>query len=308
MKPKTIIIGGGPSGSSAAIYLARFNYPVLLFDAPVELPGRTSLATGLDNYLGCEHRILGMDLLAKIREQRKKFPIEYREEVVNEVSQKDGGFEVTTREGNSYLSDFVVVAVGAEDKMPPIEIPDQFFDHSVFHCPTCDWYKNKDKLIALIGDDDHAISEALIFNYFNPDSFPVVIPADENFKFSPEMIAKAQNKKLKIFNVPIGKLVGENGYLQKIILKNKIEVAAEAIFTILGYERKDQFLDEGKIFPERDERDFILVDFYTFESSVSNLYAIGPCNQGPDQAIIAAGEGALAALAIHRKILEFVDL
>lgn len=80
------------------------------------------------------------------------------------------------------------------------------------------------------------------------------------------------------------------------------------MFTKLGHSRYDTFLDAGNISVEREPKEgFLKVDWYTLETSVKNLFAVGPCNDGPDQAIIAAGQGAMAALEIHRRLVDNFD-
>ena len=118
------------------------------------------------------------------------------------------------------------------------------------------------------------------------------------------MVQKAKKNQIAVFSSPITKLKGRNGYLQKIQLKDGTKVEAEVLFTELGYVHLDGFLARGGLKPKRDEDGFLKVNFETFETSVKNLYATGPVNEGPDQAIVAGGEGALAAISIHAKILK----
>ncbi|MFA5926767.1 MAG: NAD(P)/FAD-dependent oxidoreductase [Patescibacteria group bacterium] len=300
---KTIIIGGGPAGSSAAIYLARFCHEVILFDVPEKITGRTAVATNLKNFLGHAEVTPGQDFLRRIREQIANLPIECKEERVTTVRFSGDGFDVVTEEGNKYQARYVIVAVGVVDPIPPIDIPDEFFDHSVFHCPACDWYQNRRKKIAVVGNNDRTISEALIFKFMRPESAIAVILSDKASAFSAGMMSRAKKNGIDTYVSPISQLQGDEGYLEHIILEDGTRIQAEAIFTMLGHERLDRFLDEGGIEVERDDDGYIKVDFHSLESSHHNLFAVGPCNNGPDQAIIAGGEGALAAFEIHRRIL-----
>ncbi|HOX41176.1 MAG TPA: NAD(P)/FAD-dependent oxidoreductase [bacterium] len=306
-KEKTVVIGAGPAGSSCAIYLARFCHSVVVVDAGGDVPGRTKMATSLENFITNYPAGNGKEIIRTIHEQLAHFGVDLIRDRVVLVKKNNDTFTVDTEKG-SIEADFVVVAVGVEDRMPPIAIPDEYYDFSIFHCPACDWYRMRHKQIALIGNSDHAVQEALIFQFMNPDPSPIVIPADSSAKFSREMLDKSQKNNITIYYNPIRRLVGLLGHLKAIELQSGERVAAEAIFTILGHNRRDHFLDDGGIDVRRDSEGFIRVDYRTFETSVKNLYAVGPCNDGPDQAIIAGGQGALAALAIHRKILEKNEL
>ena len=301
---KTIIIGAGPAGSSVAIYLARYNHPVILIDAGIKVHGRTSMATTIENFLGHRRKTSGTDFLARIDKQLARFPISRISEKVLKVSQNNQGqFLVITDTGKKYQAQYLVVAVGLIDKMPEISGLDPYYDHSIFHCLTCDWYQNRHKKIAVIGNGDSAITTALAINSMQKPPKLAAVPAVPT-KFSKKMVQKAKKNQIAVFSSPITKLKGRNGYLQKIQLKDGTKVEAEVLFTELGYVHLDGFLARGGLKPKRDEDGFLKVNFETFETSVKNLYATGPVNEGPDQAIVAGGEGALAAISIHAKILK----
>jgi thioredoxin reductase (NADPH) len=303
-KPQTIIIGGGPAGASAAIYLARFFDPVTLIDAPFQVHGRTSMATSLENFLTNENPVTGKEFLTRISNQLNKYPIERVYEKVIRVSRPEQKFIIETDKQSIFESDYLVIAVGLSDIMPKIDGLGPYFDNSIFHCLMCDWYRNRDKKIAVVSNTDDGLETALMINFMHRPPLLSVVPSKEDHSFSKNLVTMAESNNVLVFRKPITEVIGENGYLQKIGLTDGTRIEAEVLFTRLGYDRFDYFLDEGKIFPDRNERGFIKVDFKTFESSVKNLFAIGPCNDGPDQAIIAAGEGALTATEIHDRIIK----
>jgi thioredoxin reductase (NADPH) len=304
MTDNTIIIGGGPGGSSAAIYLARFCHPVTLIDAGEAVAGRTGMATSLRNFLGNTIQTPGPEFLSRIKTQMDDYEIEQVEAKVEKVTKEDDGFTVTTDKGDIYQAKYLIVAVGVSDNMPEIEGLDPYYDSGIFHCLTCDWYDHRDQKAAVIANDDRGLTTALALDFMHRPPSLCVIPAKPNPKFTQAMQDKCAAKNIAVYTSPIKELKGAFGNLSAIVLEDGTEVETEVMFTKLGHVRLDQFLDEGNIKPDREpEEDFIKVDFKTFESSVENLFAIGPCNEGPDQAIIAAGEGALAASAIHSRIL-----
>lgn len=303
-KPKTIIIGAGPGGASAAIYLARYCHDVMLIDASHKIHGRTAMAGHVENFLGLVEPAPGQAILDNVAKQLQNFGITPVAEKVTKVSKEnDSTFTVTTEEGNEHRADYVIVAVGVGDNMPKIDGLDPYYDHAIFHCLTCDWYWNRDKKAAVIANDDRGIETALMINGLHKAPLLTVIPA-ETPRFSPELVIKAKANGIAVFESPLKELHGENGDLREVVLEDGTAVEAEVLFTKLGHKRYDKFLDEGGVVVEREPNGgFIKVDWQTFESSVSNLFAVGPCNEGPDQAIIAAGQGAMAALEVHRRIV-----
>jgi thioredoxin reductase (NADPH) len=155
----------------------------------------------------------------------------------------------------------------------------------------------------VIGNSDRAISLASGFHFMNPILPPIVIPADKRVKFSRGAMGQAKKIGIQITNSPAYEFRGENGQITQVVMEDGSRVDARAVFIRMGSKRKDYFLDKGNIKPHRDRDGFIEVNFRTFESSIPNLFAVGPCNNGPDQVIIAGGEGALAAFQIHGRIL-----
>ncbi len=300
----TAIIGAGPAGASAAIYLARFCHEVMLFDAGEKVPGRTSMATHVENFLGLPLPVSGKMILGLVGRQLKRFDIDPIEEKVTKVTQVNEKFTIHTDGLKTYDADFVVVAVGLSDNMPKIDGLDPYFDKAIFHCLTCDWYWNRDKKAAVVTNTDAGIETALMINQLHKAPKLSVIPAEKP-QFSPALIAKAEAQGISVFTSPLNELKGGGGSLEAAILADGTEVETEVLFTKLGHTRYDQFLDEGGITVDRDSKeDFIKINWQTFESSVPNLFAVGPCNEGPDQAVIAAGQGAMAALEIHRRIVD----
>lgn len=300
----TIIIGAGPGGSSAAIYIARTLWPITLIDAGEKIPGRTSMATSLQNFLGNTEMVSGGDFLEKVNSQLEKYEINRINNIVEEVRYDDNFFHVHF-DGVELISKYLIMAIGVEDIMPEIPGMEPYYEHSIFHCLTCDWYRNKDKKAIYVIDGDRGLESVIARTTLNkPEKVSVVPGADKKSVLSEDLVNRALDLGINIYKSSIIKLVGKEGVLEKTVLKDGNEVDAEVMFTLLGHKRRDQFLDNGDIFPLRDSKGFLRVEFQTLETSIPNLFAVGPCNQGPDQAIIAAGQGAMAADVIHRRILK----
>lgn len=301
---KAIIIGAGPAGASAAIYLARYCIDVLLIDNQPEVPARTTWVHSLQNYLGHLEHESGPEFLDRIDRHLAQYPSVYRrQETVTSVSQQsDGSFLVQTDQNHDYLTPYLILAVGVNDKMPDKVTNFQDLGHVISHCIACDWYQNKDKKLTVIADTDAGINTALLFDKMHRPPDLVVAPYTKP-DYSLGALQQAQDKQITVYQSPIISLeqTDENSLIAT--LKDGTAFTTEFIFTRLGNERMDYFLDRGGIRPDRDESGYLLVNWETFETSIPNLFAVGPCNAGPDQVSIAVGEGATAAVTLARRIL-----
>lgn len=301
---KTIIIGAGPGGASAAMYLARFNHEVLLLDAPQEIRGRTSWAYELETVLGFTHPTAGIQFLENVKTQLEKFGVVAREETVTGVScASDGRFTVKTAKPAHYVCDYLVVAVGVYDILPDVSGVDTYFGHSLFPCPACNWYQTKDRITGIVSNGDRGITTARAFNSMQPGSAKCVFPDRPDFSYSTELVKQAEAEGIIIYRSPIICLNGSRGKLESVELADCTVIKLEILYTRLGVKRHDAFLDLDNIQLRRDTEGYIEVDFKTLESSVPNLFAVGPCNSGEDQVMVAAGQGTVAALHIHEHIL-----
>lgn len=301
---RAIIIGAGPAGASAAIYLARYCIDVLLIDNRPEIAARTTWVHSLQNYLGHLEYESGSEFLSRIDKHLARYPaIQRRQETVTSISQRpDNLFLVQASEGSEYLTPHVILAVGVNDKMPNKVANFQDLGDFTSHCIACDWYQNRDKKLTVIADDDTGISTALLFNKMHRPPELVVVPYT-TATYSPEMLQQAEAQQITIHHSPITALQQIDASSLAATLHDGTTFSTEFIFTRLGHERMDHFLDRGNIHPDRDASGYLLVNWENFETSVPNLFAVGPCNAGPDQVSIAVGEGAVAAATLGRRIL-----
>ncbi len=301
---KTIVIGAGPGGASAAIYLARFNQQVTLFDAGKTIRGRTAWAYELENVLGFTKPLPGPDFLHNIDQQLKRFDIDKREETVTAVTKTpEGRFMVNTDKPAHYLADYVIVAVGVHDVMPDAPDVYDYFGKSVFPCAACNWYQTKGCKTAIITNSDMGLITARAFNAMQKGSALCVLPDRPDTAFSRDLVVLAESEGIAVHSSPLICFNGENGKLHSVTLANGANLNLDILYTRLGVKRHDIFLNAETLVVDRDQDGYIKVNFETLESSVPNLFAVGPCNTGPDQIIIAAGQGASAAMVIHDRIL-----
>jgi len=287
-----IIIGAGPGGLQAAIYLGRYNRDVLVLDRG---GGRTWHAQHVENVL-THPEIAGREIIERGIEQAKQFNVQVERVRVTEVK-KDEVFTVLT-ERTVFRSKFVIAASGVYDILPPIENVHRFLGTSYFTCIDCDGYKTRNKKVIVIGSSLHAYSLALIVKrIFTSDV--TFIPYQFNLVQSFGEVLRDEGVAL-ILEKPV-RIIGGSA-IEALELEDGERIPCEAIMSHFGFRLNDEYLTGLDL--QKDAVRFKYVTNSAYESSLGGLYIVGPLNTGHDQVIIAAGEGAVAALDINKRLLE----
>jgi thioredoxin reductase (NADPH) len=287
-----IIIGAGPGGLQAAIYLGRYNRSVLLLDRS---GGRTWHAPHIENVLTHAH-ISGSEIVTRGMEQAKSFGVIIERERVVSVEKADL-FLVRTQD-KSYSSRFVIVASGVYDKLPPLKNLTRFLGQGYYTCIDCDGYKTNGRKLVVMGDEMASVNLAVAMKrLFTPD-----------VSYLPWRLTLPESSRELLEEEGIAVIKGEPRAIQGGAAVEGLEmvdgsvVPCEAIMASFGVTLNDEFLKELKL--KRDAHGFKYMVSREFESSLSGLYIVGPLNQGQDQVVIAAGEGATAALEINSRLLQ----
>ncbi len=287
-----IIIGAGPGGLQAAIYLGRYNRNVLLIDRG---GGRTRHARHIENFL-TQRSISGKEIIEIGLEQAKSFNVKIKNATVTRVL-KNEFFEVYTAE-NKYLSRFVIVSSGVYDNLPDIENLHRFLGISLFTCIDCDGYKTTNKKLVIIGNSIKTVHLAFAMKEMFTKDITLVLYTDKAPDEYKEELAR-ENIPL-IIGRPV-RIIGDEK-MEALELQDGRRIDCEVIMSHFGYKLNDGFLSELNL--KRDRKGFKYIVDQNYESSLSGLYIVGPLNQGNDQVVIAAGEGAVAAIDIKKRLLE----
>lgn len=287
-----IIIGAGPGGLQAAIYLGRFSKDVLLIDRG---GGRTRHAVHIENFL-TQKAISGKEIIEIGIEQAKSFNVKIESGLAAKVEKKDV-FEVHAG-GIIYRSKFVIVSSGVYDNLPSIENFHRFFGKSIFTCVDCDGYKTKGKKLVIIGNSAKSADLAFAMKAMYTRDITLVLYTN---KLPGGYREELESENI---NLTIGRperVIGDEK-LEALELQNGEKVACEAIMSHFGYKLNDSFISGLSL--KRDPKGFKFAVNSNYESSLSGLYIVGPLNTGNDQVVIAAGEGAVAAIDINKRLLE----
>ncbi len=288
-----IIIGGGPGGLQASIYLGRYNRSVLLLDRS---GGRTWHARHIENVL-THQEISGSEIIQRGMEQARRFSVRIERKRVLSV-RKGSQFTITTEDAESYNARYVIVSSGVYDILPPIENIFSFLGVSYFTCVDCDGYKTTNKRIVVLGDHIQSVNIALAMKQmFTRDI--TYIPYRLSLPDAAEEVLEEEG--IRVVTVEPIRIVGSRN-MEALELRNGERVPCEAIMASFGVKLNDEFLHDLPL--KKDSEGFKYVVNTVYESSLRGLYIVGPLNTGQDQVIIAAGEGAVAAIDINKRLLE----
>jgi thioredoxin reductase (NADPH) len=285
------VIGAGPGGLQAAIYLGRYNRKVLVIDRG---GGRTTHAKHIENFL-TQKSISGTELIRLGMEQARNFHVAFEKGLVTKVL-KNELFEVYTADA-IFRSKFVLVSSGGTENLPPVENLYKFFGTSIFTCIDCDGYRTTGKKLVIIGNSLKTVHLAFGVKAMFTEDITLVLYTD---KVPDSYKAELEEAGIRLVIGRPAKVTGEEK-LESLEMRDGRRVPCEVIFTNFGYKLNDGFLTELPL--KKDGDNFKYLTNRNYESSVSGLYIVGPLT-GDDQAVIAAGEGAIAALDMKKRLLE----
>lgn len=295
-----IIIGAGPAGLSAALFLARYLRRTLTFhhNSP-----RNQYAHGVHGFLG-HHGIPPAELLARGRDEVITHGGLIIEACVNDVAQVSpthfrvfAGAEGT--EPRTFDSRRLLLATGLRDLTPDCPGFREFYGTSVHHCPDCDGYEVKDKRVAVLAHDKNA---AAFTAHLLTWTTQLTLLTDQR------EISNQDQQKLAQLNIPIRteSVVGlegdkSSGQLHRVVFAEGDPLECDALFFNLGTGLATNFHETlgCRLDPECD---LVWVDD-SQQTSVKGVYAAGDMTPFSQLAVVAAAEGAMAAIHIHRSLV-----
>ena len=290
-----LIIGGGPAGLTAAIYLARFHLDILVVDGG---KSRASWIPCTRNHAGYPEGISGQDLIERMREQAQKYGAKIVTEQVTKLDRSEDGIFTATWGSGSASAKAVLLATGVTNRRPPMdeELHDDALARGLIrYCPICDGYEVTDKKIGVIGSDSHGVAEAVFIRSFTSDV--TLIAPDKALSL------KAEDSDM----LRTGGISCIDGPTQAVAITGECIVVetAEGTFTFdsvypaLGSDTHTELARQVDADLAGDS--CILCDDHQ-RTSVPGLYAAGDVVRGLDQISHAMGEGGVAATTIRNDL------
>ncbi|MGB9758334.1 MAG: NAD(P)/FAD-dependent oxidoreductase [Thermoproteota archaeon] len=295
-----IVVGASLAGLSAALYIARQGFDVLVIG--MDLGGQATLATEVENYPGIP-RISGLSLVDKIRSQVERFGGQITYEEVTSVEKLDSGFKVKTNMF-SYHAKALVFAIGKSPRKLKVKGEEEFKGRGVSYCTVCDAPFFKDKIVAIVGVGDEANESAIYLSKLVKKAY-YILPTEKVVGQSNIVSQVKDNEKVVLLlNSEVKEIRGKDRVNSIVVYdKNKKELReleAEAIFIEMGYELRTSFLSNLVKLNEKGE---IVVDKLA-RTSCEGIFAAGDVTDIPyKQMIIAAGFGAIAGLSACNYLL-----
>lgn len=289
-----IIVGAGPAGISAAIYLQRSNLNSCIIEKNV--PGGLINKTAIvENYPGF-NEISGPDLAAKLYDQLNYSKIkQYYEEVIEIIDKKDYKIVKTTK--NEFKTKAVILAIGREPKKLENESERKLEGKGISFCSLCDGALYRGEEVSIVGGGNSALEEALYLATICKKVYILnradVLRGDEILK---NKVLEKDNIEV-LYNTQVVEFNGENDILKSITIKEKEEVKelnVKACFIFIGYAPATKFIKNLDIL---DEKGYIIVD-KNGRTAVSGIYAAGDIiKKDLYQIVTASSDGAQAAVS-----------
>jgi thioredoxin reductase (NADPH) len=298
-----IIVGGGPTGLTAAIYAARENQRVLIVEKSAP-GGQAGVTECLDNYPGFPDGVEGHELADRMQRQAERYGVEILQAVaVSSITPTERGVEVTTATGETYEAHAVLVATGSVYRRTGAEGEGDLIGAGVHFCATCDgpFYRGADEVL-VIGGGNSGLEEGLFLTQFA--KHVTVVEFNEHLKASrllQDKVRASQQMTVETNTKVVSFHSGDNGKLAYVELEDRASGErrrhdASAAFVFIGLDPNTQFL-HGAL--ELDDNGFIVSD-EQFRTSAPGVFVAGDVRHGSTKQLASAvGEGAAASIQIR---------
>ncbi|MDN4094580.1 thioredoxin-disulfide reductase [Brevibacillus agri] len=299
---KVVVLGTGPAGLTAAIYLARANMKPLVIEGQ-EPGGQLTITTEVENFPGFPDGIMGPELMDNMRKQAERFGSEFKRGWVTKVDLSQRPFTLTVDGLGEIKTEALIISTGASAKLLEIPGEKENIGRGVSTCATCDGFFFRGKKIIVVGGGDSAMEEANFLTKFATEVR--VVHRRNELRASKIMQERAKNNPKITWSLnctPVEVIAGEKGVTGLKVRNNETGqeevLETDGIFVAIGHRPNTAFL-EGQL--ETDDVGYIIVKPGTAETNIPGVFACGDVQDHKyRQAITAAGSGCMAALDCER--------
>jgi len=300
---KTLILGSGPAGYTAAIYAARANLSPVLLAGP-QPGGQLTITTDVENYPGFPEGVLGPEMMEKFKHQAERFGTKVLQVLADKVDLSKRPFTVVDSDGAVYEAQTLIISTGASALYLGLPSEKALQGRGVSACATCDGFFFKNKRVYVVGGGDSACEEATFLTKFASEVNLVV--RRDALRASKIMAKRAlDNPKIKpiwntevtdVLDVKKGKVTGLELLDNKSQKKRQVE--ADGLFLAIGHQPNTDIF-KGQL--AMDEKGYLKTTPGKTETDVPGVFACGDCQDSYyRQAVTAAGTGCMAAIEAER--------
>ena len=307
MKTKLLIIGSGPAGYTAAIYAGRANLQPVQY-CGIQMGGQLTQTTEVENFPGYPDGVDGNQMMMELRRQAERFGIEMHDGSIVSADFSQQPYRFKTDRDEEIEAESVIIATGATAKYLGLPDEQKYMGQGVSACATCDGFFYRKKVVAVVGGGDTACEEASYLASLCSKVYMIVrkpyLRASDVMK---KRVENIENIEILYETNTLG-LFGDNGVEGAHVVYRKGEahekvydLAIDGFFLAIGHKPQTD-LFKGVV--DLDEQGFIKVSGHSQATNLPGVFAAGDvCDPHYQQAIVAAGTGAKAALDAQEFLL-----
>ena len=301
---KTLIIGSGPAGYTAAIYAGRADLKPVLYSG-IQPGGQLTTTTIVENFPGYPNGVDGNQMMMDLKEQASRFGADIRDGSISKVNFSKRPYHIVDERGNEILADTVIIATGASAKYLGLADEEKYRGQGVSACATCDGFFYRKRTVAVVGGGDTACEEAMYLAGLAKKVYMIVRkPYLRAAEIMQQRVKEKENIEILFETNTLG-LFGENGVEGAHLVKRKgesdeeeFDIAIDGFFLAIGHKPNTELF---KDYIDLDEQGFIKVVPGTASTNVPGVFAAGDvADPVYRQGIVAAGSGAKAAIEADR--------
>jgi thioredoxin reductase len=293
-----VIVGGGPAGLSAALVLGRCRRRVLVCDTGTPRNARSS---GLHGFL-TRDGTPPLEFLRLGREELRQYGIEPRQVAVSDVVTMDDAFEVVLETDERIATRTVLLASGVKDEVPTIAGVDECYGTTVHHCPYCDGWEVREKVVAVLGETASPVGLALSLKTWT-DS--VIAFTNGRGRVGVTHRRQLQRYGVPLYDSPIARVDHHNGRIRQVVLADGRAIACDAMFFTAP--QRQQCEIARRLGCEFTRKGTVKTD-HLGNTCVKGIYVVGDASRDVQFVVVAAAEGAKAGVAINKVLQQRAGL
>ncbi|HEX2138066.1 MAG TPA: NAD(P)/FAD-dependent oxidoreductase [Microvirga sp.] len=290
-----LVVGGGPGGLTAAIYLARFRRRFMLIDAG---ESRASWIPRSHNHPGFPKGVNGIELLERMRAQLREHEGDVQVGTVTSLKRQPDGLFVARLNGDSIAASHVILATGVVDIEPPLPNALEAVRRGlVRQCPICDGYEMSARKLVVIGRDAQGLGEALFLRTYTADI--TIVTLGQPLSLSAENRRLMERAGIRAVETPVAEIAIQGDRIARLDLADGSTLTFDAVYSALGiHPRADLAAVLGvELHPDRR----IVTNAHQL-TSIDGCYAAGDIVTGLNQLGVAMAQGEVAAVDIHNRL------